>query len=160
VKEIAALFNASGISTETMLGIERVVWGKLVVNAAVNPVTAIMGVTNGQALQLPEVYKLIHSAVNEACSVAKARGIQLPWSNPADVVVEVLQKTAANRSSMLQDVMRGEETEIDAINGAIIREAEKLGVSVPINEMLRDVIKSPSNMAKFRSQVLVGGFRL
>lgn len=74
--------------------------------------------------------------------VARAKGIQLPYDDPIQKVRDVCTATAANRSSMLQDVLRGSLTEIDVINGAIVREADKLGFQSPVNRMLTGLIKA------------------
>jgi 2-dehydropantoate 2-reductase len=80
--------------------------------------------------------------VEEAVQVARAKGIALPYDDPIQKVRDVCVATAANRSSMLQDVLRGSPTEIDVINGAIVREADKLGGQAPVNKMLTGLIKA------------------
>jgi 2-dehydropantoate 2-reductase len=81
-------------------------------------------------------------AALEAAAVAAARGIRLPFDDPVGQVAEVARRTAENRSSMLQDVERGRPTEIDAINGAIALEGERLGVPTPVNRMLWNLVRS------------------
>jgi 2-dehydropantoate 2-reductase len=80
--------------------------------------------------------------VAEAVAVAKARGITLTYADPLQTVYDVAKKTGANRSSMLQDFDRGRETEIDFINGAIVREAAALGIPVPVNAALTRLVKA------------------
>jgi 2-dehydropantoate 2-reductase len=75
-------------------------------------------------------------AALECAAVAAARGIRLPFADPVEHAREVARLTAANRSSMLQDVLRGAPTECDAIYGAVVREGERLGVPVPVNAEL------------------------
>jgi hypothetical protein len=89
------------------------VWGKLVINAAINPLTALLGVPNGELLARPAARALMADLACEAAAVAAAQGIRLPYPDPVAAAEGVAQRTAANRSSMLQDVQRGAPTEID-----------------------------------------------
>lgn len=133
----ASMFLDAGFEPDrASTNIEGLIWGKLIVNSVINPLTAMMGVKNGELLQCPEAVYIIHKAVDEATAVARARGVELPWPNPFETVIQVLKNTSENRSSMLQDVLRGEETELDAINGAIVREAEKLGIDATVNKAI------------------------
>ena len=81
-------------------------------------------------------------AALEAAMVAERQGIKLPYLDPVMAVEEVAQKTASNLSSMLQDVLRGTPTEIEAINGAIVHYGEKTGVDTPVNRMLLHLMRS------------------
>jgi 2-dehydropantoate 2-reductase len=84
--------------------------------------------------------------------VALARGIELPFREVADQVKQVAERTAANRSSMLQDLLRGAPTECDAINGSVVREGRKLGVPTPVNEILWHLVRAavPQNRSGIR----------
>ncbi|MGW8250924.1 MAG: ketopantoate reductase family protein, partial [Anaerolineales bacterium] len=95
-------------------------WGKLVINAAINPLTALLQVPNGELLERPTARSLMVSLAREAAAVAAAQKLRLPYDDPITAVEETATRTAANRSSMLQDVQRGMPTEIDAICGAIV----------------------------------------
>ena len=79
--------------------------------------------------------------VEEAMLLVRARGISLTYSDPLEAVKDVARKTGANRSSMLQDFDKGRKTEIDFINGAVVREADKLGISVPVNRTVTNLIR-------------------
>jgi 2-dehydropantoate 2-reductase len=79
-------------------------------------------------------------AVKEAVAVAEAKNIQLPYPDPMRRVMEVCEATAANIASMLQDVLKERETEVDAINGAIVQEGEALGIPTPVNRTLTSLV--------------------
>ncbi len=128
------LLRESGFEVETTADLESVIWGKLIVNAAINPLTAILGVPNGILLERPHAGELMQSIAEEAAAVARALGVVLPYDDPAAEVARVAYQTAQNHSSMLQDVTRGAPTEIEAINGAIVRSAREANVDVPIIE--------------------------
>jgi 2-dehydropantoate 2-reductase len=85
------------------------------------------------------------SAAREAAAVAVARGVPLPYPDPVAAAEAIARRTATNRSSMLQDIDRGAPTEIDAINGAIVRTGEEQGVPVPINRSLWLLVKALSH---------------
>jgi len=110
-----------------------IVWSKLIVNAAINPLTALLKVTNGELLERPAARGLMHALAEEAASVASAEKVNLPFRDPAAAVEEVARRTAGNHSSMLQDIQRGAPTEIDAICGAVVRAAQRHQIPTPIN---------------------------
>ena len=115
--------------------INRTVWRKLAINCAINPLSALLGCQNGQLLSRPDSRKTLVDAAREVGAVAEAKGIDLE-TDPAELAVAVAEITAHNRSSMLQDIDRGARTEIDALNGAVVREALPFNVPVPVNESL------------------------
>jgi 2-dehydropantoate 2-reductase len=130
--ELAALLRRAGFETELSADVERLVWRKLAVNCAINPLSVVRGTTNGALLERAEDRELLAAAAREVEQVARARGLELR-EDPAALVFEVARRTGANRSSMLQDVERGAPTEIEALNGAVVGEAARLGVPVPVN---------------------------
>jgi 2-dehydropantoate 2-reductase len=132
---LAEAFRTAGIPAETSADIDRLVWGKLAVNCAINPVTALLGVPNGAVLASPRDRHLLVAAAREVAAVAAARGIPLD-SDPARTALDVASRTAGNRSSMLQDLDRGAATEIDALCGAVVAEGRRLGVDTPVNAAL------------------------
>jgi 2-dehydropantoate 2-reductase len=146
--DIKELFNKSGIETEISENIEETQWGKLIVNSAINPITALFGVKNGfltENGELNEISRLmVHSLVKEAVIVAMRKGIKLPYENAYEKTIEVAKKTFENESSMLSDFSNGNETEIDFINGKIIEEANKYGVSCEMNKKIVSMIQSKS----------------
>ncbi len=124
--------------------IESVVWGKLIINAAINPVTALLRVKNGLLLSNPPARSLMSQLAGEAAQVAKALSVELPFLDPLIAVEEVARRTAENISSMLQDVLRGATTEVDAINGAIVRMGEQKGIQVSANRAICSLVKALS----------------
>lgn len=136
------LFQDAGFQVETIADPQSLLWGKLVINAAINPLTALLRVPNGELLARSFARELMQEAATEAALVAAAKGIRLPYDDPEDAVEAVAHNTASNISSMLQDVLRGTPTEIDAISGAILRESEKVGLLAPVNRILWRLVKS------------------
>ena len=109
------------------------IWGKLVIKSAINPLTALLRIPNGELLERPSARDMMRALANETAQVAAAERIDLPFPDPVAAAEEVARKTASNRSSMLQDILRGAPTEIDAICGAIVNKAQPHGLAVPVN---------------------------
>ncbi|MBI3932262.1 MAG: ketopantoate reductase family protein [Acidobacteria bacterium] len=137
---VAALFRDAGIPTDVVADVASLVWRKLAVNCAINPLSALRGVPNGALLEDAEARRLLETAAREVGAVASAGGIVVA-DDPAFLAVAVATTTAANRSSMLQDLDRGAPTEIDALCGAVVLEGRRLGVPTPVNEALWVAIK-------------------
>ena len=127
--------TGAGFNVQVVNDAEALVWGKLVINAAINPLTALLRVPNGELLQRPAAHKMMSVLAQEAAAVATAQGVHLPFKDAVQAAEDVARKTASNHSSMFQDIRRGAPTEIDAICGAITKAGEKLGVSTPVNRV-------------------------
>jgi 2-dehydropantoate 2-reductase len=138
---LSQLLSSSGFQVESVDDPRSLLWGKLVINAAINPLTAILKITNGELLTQPDTRELLHEVTTEAEFIAYHNGVRLPYPDPIEMVEQVARNTAANYSSMLQDVLSGRPTEIDAINGAIVREADKVGIPTPVNRVLWHLVK-------------------
>jgi len=132
---LQAALTGAGFKVQVVNDADTLVWGKLVINAAINPLTALLRVPNGELLQRPAAHFLMGVLAQEAAAVATAQGIHLPFEDAVRAAEDVARKTARNHSSMFQDVRRGAPTEIDAICGAITQTGEKLGVSTPVNRV-------------------------
>jgi 2-dehydropantoate 2-reductase len=130
------MLRIANFEIETSKKMQALIWGKLVINAAINPLTALLRIKNGGLLENPHVHSIMVELASEAASVAKACGIMLPFLDPEGAVEKVARQSADNLSSMLQDVLRGAPTEVDAINGMIVRLGEKNNVSVPVNRVI------------------------
>jgi 2-dehydropantoate 2-reductase len=132
---LEAALTGAGFKVQVVNDANALIWGKLVVNAAINPLTALLRVPNGELLQRPAAHLLMQVLAQETAAVATAQGIHLPFEDAVRAAEDVARKTASNHSSMFQDVRRGAPTEIDAICGAITRTGEKLGIPTPVNRV-------------------------
>jgi 2-dehydropantoate 2-reductase len=109
------------------------IWGKLVINAAINPLTALLRVTNGELLKRPAARGLMAELAQETAAIASAEKVRLPFEDPIEAAEKVARETAGNHSSMFQDVRRGAPTEIDAICGAVAERGIRHGIPTPAN---------------------------
>ncbi len=130
---VEAALKSAKFNVEIVEDAQSLIWGKLVVNAAINPLKALLRVPNGELLERLSARELMRILAGEVAQVAEAEEVHLPFSDPVAAVEEVARKTAANHSSMLQDVLRGAPTEIDAICGAVVQAAQKHNIPTPIN---------------------------
>ena len=141
---IEAALRSAKFKVQIVDDAQSIVWGKLVINAAINPLTALLRVPNGELLNRSSARAMMEALACEVAQVAKADGIGLPFDNPVAAAEDVARKTAVNRSSMLQDVLRNAPTEIDAICGAVVKTAQKHGIDVPANWACWNLIKAIS----------------
>ena len=143
IPSIAGMFRAAGFETETAIDIDALLWRKLVVNCAINPLTALNGIPNGALLEDEGLRSQMGEAAREVVWVADALGVKLGAGfDPVAAAETVARKTQGNRSSMLQDMDRGAKTEIDAIAGAVVKEGMRLGVPTPVNARLWAAVKA------------------
>jgi len=147
---VVAALKDSGFEVDIEENIADLVWSKLIINVGINAVTAISGLENGKLLDYPEMKSLMADLVEEAVKVAEKKGVKLSYPDPVELVYEVSEKTALNRSSMLQDFDRGSLTEIDFINNAIVREGEKLGIDTPYNRQISELVKTMEQVNRER----------
>ena len=138
--EVRNLLNRGGLNVEIVGDIDGYRWLKVLVNAAIGPITAIFREENRVLLENKYANQLATSVVNEGIAVVNRQGIRLP-RNPMDELFNVVRLTAGNKSSMLQDIVSGRRTEIDYINGAIVEYGRLHEVPTPINETLIFIIK-------------------
>ena len=138
--ELAALFNNAGISTEVSENALGALWAKFILNCAYNALSAITQMTYGTLAQGPEIDGVLHDAVQECLSVAAALGVSVPgdtWGMVAQVPVTM----AAQRSSTAQDLARHKPSEIDYLNGYIVRKGRELSIPTPVNRTLYALVK-------------------
>jgi 2-dehydropantoate 2-reductase len=117
-------------------------WEKALVNIGINAIAALTRLTNGELLKVKGLKHFVGQAINEAINVAKLKNIILPNKDFVSIAYDVLTKTANNKNSMLQDILNNNPTEIDFLNGKILKDATDLGIIVPINEFLTYLVKS------------------
>ena len=129
-------FAPTTIGVEQVEDIDRELWRKAIVNAAINPLTAIHRVPNGELPAIPDAMEVAELVVNEAVEVAHARGHAFDADDLIESVVRTCESTATNVSSMRQDAEVGRQTEIDSINGAIVRLGHEAAIPTPQNEKL------------------------
>ncbi|MFQ5575486.1 MAG: ketopantoate reductase family protein [Anaerolineae bacterium] len=142
LEAVRQLFEQAGFETHLSANLDSLVWGKLVINVGINALTAILRTSNGALVEVEPARVLMSAAVAEAVAVAQAKGISLPYLNPQAQVEQVARATAANRSSMLSDVIRAAPTEIEVINGAVVKAGEQLGLPTPVNRLLAQLVRA------------------
>ena len=136
----AALVGA-GLQVELTADLPSVLWAKLSVNAGINPVAALAQVRNGGIMESAHLRQVLRLAVSEAAQVAERMGVRLPYPDMVAHAEEVCQRTASNVNSMLQDIRRQRRTEIEAINGAVVRYGEMVGVPTPTNAVVAALVR-------------------
>jgi len=142
LERVAEAFRQSGIKVAVSRSVDQLLWTKLVNNCAMSPLAALLRVRNGQLVERPEARELLRAVVREVSSVAAAKGVTLPFSEAVERVETNCRNNATNKMSMLQDVERGAPTEIDYINGAVVREGQAVGIPTPINWALTQLVKA------------------
>ena len=135
IERIAALFRSAGMEIHIETRIVGKIWSKFVVNCGVNALCAVTDLRTGEMTRIPELYRLQDNIITEALQVVVAKGVDL---TDADIRDRVKRASfySFNEPSMLQHVRAGKRTEIDALNGALVREGAKLGLALPYNEAL------------------------
>ncbi len=141
VNRIVELFRKAGFKSDPSGSVERLIWEKLIVNVGINAITGLTGIRNGVIAQSREATEVCTSAVEEAVLVARAKGFPIEMEM-VERVIGIAKATARNRSSMGQDVDKKRRTEIDSINGAIVKFAAEVGIPTPVNFTLTMLVKT------------------
>ena len=144
VEAVAATLRRAGFPADVQPDMTPVVWGKLLVNAAINPTAALAGVTNGEVAERPTLRALAQTLAEEGEQAARAAGVTLPYPSTVEAVMATARQTADNRCSMLQDLEAGRATEVEYLNGAIVRVGEAHGVATPANRAAAALIRQVS----------------
>ncbi|MFQ5977240.1 MAG: ketopantoate reductase family protein [Candidatus Heimdallarchaeota archaeon] len=139
-RRLAKVFSASGLPAIATDEINSWVWAKLLINAAINPICALVNCSNGHILENPILLELSRKLVRELLELTNALQLKLPFENLQTEVERVIQETRDNRCSMLQDIMAGRPTEIEFLNGAVSILAKIHELSAPVNDMLTKLI--------------------
>ena len=142
VRAIARAFTEAGLATTASENILGAIWDKLLVNVSTGAVSGITRLPYGPLYQLPEIEATALAAVQEAMDVARASGVQLETTEARSVWIKASAGLPADfKTSMLQSLEKGSITEIDFINGAVVRWGERCGVATPVNRTLVACIK-------------------
>lgn len=135
LEPVAQLFCAAGIPTTVTAQIKDILWQKLLINVGINGLTVLHNCPNGELLNIPEAKERLIALVEEGVRVAQAISIKTS-ENPVQDCLRTCEATATNISSMLQDFRQQKQSEIMAINGALMHEAQKAGIATPENDLL------------------------
>lgn len=141
-ERVAALWTAAGFKAEPAADIEAMIWAKLICNAAYSALCCVTGLRMGEVLADPEASALSAACAREAWTVARAKGIDPGFDDPVAQVRAFGAAIPRARPSVLLDRLAGRPSEIDFINGAVPREAEKLGLTAPTNALLAALVRT------------------
>ncbi len=145
LKLLTSVLDSSGIPSEFVKDVSPYLWAKVFYNSALNPLSALLNMTYGQLAENPFTRGLMDRVIDEAFAVAKGMKVKLFWRNSDEYKKHFYNKlippTSSHYASMLEDLKR-KRTEIDAINGAVVRYAKKLNLPVPVNETLTNLIRA------------------
>jgi 2-dehydropantoate 2-reductase len=136
---IVDAFRRAGFRTLTSRNIEGVIWSKAIVNSAINPISALARVSNNELHSSSDLKDAAVQVIREGISVAKAHGVS-PTPSPMSMLLRVLASSGRNRSSMLRDVEAGRRTEIRQLSGTIALVGRRLGVPVPLNTLMSELV--------------------
>ncbi len=142
VDTVRALLERAGFPVLTHDRPDEVIWRKAIINAAINPIGALLEIPNGGILESPDALILQEAVVKECAGIAASRGILIDASELIEATRDVCRKTATNLCSMLQDLRAGRRTEIDSINGAFARFGREAGIAAPYNESLFRLVRA------------------
>ena len=142
VNRVVRLLVEAGFRASAAYDIRPHLWGKLIANAAINPVAALLDRPNGVVLSNPYAGDVARSLAQEAATVANAMRIPLPFTDPWSYVRTIVEQTAELDNSMLYDLRAGTSTEVDFTNGAVVAAGRRAGVPTPYNETLTALVKA------------------
>lgn len=145
VEKLCDAIASGGIPCRVDSAIGSAVWSKMLYNCAVNPLAALFGVPVGALERSEHAHKMMRGLVEEVFRVATGLGYEMPWKTPAEYFVHLLSRlipvSRLHQSSMLRDILDGHQTEIDVLNGAIVRIGTSLKIETPQNEMVFQMLK-------------------
>jgi 2-dehydropantoate 2-reductase len=141
-RTVTELLTRSGLRASVVHDIRPHLWGKLVANAAVNALSALLDCDAGEIPRDPNAARLAEALAEETASVAAALKISLPFVNPWQYVTEVVALGADAKSSMAYDLESGHPSEIDHINGAVVAFGRRTGTPTPYNEAILRLVRA------------------
>jgi 2-dehydropantoate 2-reductase len=143
--EIQEVGKKSGFQVKKAKDIQLSLWQKLLTNATICPLAAILHVPNGKILDKPSIQQIFDAILEEGLTLASCVLPDEDFSVTRDYILRVIDKTKNNRCSMLQDIERGRRTEIDYLNGFIVEESRRLGLNAPVNAAITDLVRHLEN---------------
>ncbi|WP_456401127.1 ketopantoate reductase family protein [Persephonella sp.] len=145
IKYIVEQINNSGIPASFDPNVYQTLWDKILYNCALNPLGALLKSNYGDLASNPETVKIMNNIIKEIFTVCEKNNIKLNYSNSDEYIEYFYRKlippTSAHYPSMYYDLLEGKKLEIDALNGAIVQLAKRVGIKVPVNETITNLIK-------------------
>jgi 2-dehydropantoate 2-reductase len=141
LSDVSVLFERAGVPCRVSENVESDLWTKLITNAALNSISAVLHATYGEIVAIPDAREMVRQLVTECVTVARTGGVLLPPADYVEMVWRFAQSVGAVYSSTAQDLERGRRTEIDALNGFVVRRGAELGVPTPVNQALLALVK-------------------
>jgi 2-dehydropantoate 2-reductase len=141
LESMASLFERAGVPCRISENVEGELWTKMIINCAYNPVSALGRSRYYRTTGNPWTRAVMVKVIEEALAVARAAGVRLPEVNMVETVLEISETMANATSSMAQDLARGKRTEIDSLNGYLVRRGAELGIATPVNQTLHALVK-------------------
>lgn len=150
LEDFSRIFSAAGIPTRFSEDVMKYVWGKIIYNSALNPLGAILEVNYGKLAENDESRKLMDGIIEEIFAVLSAIGQETLWPDASSYLQafygQMLPPTAEHHASMFQDIQRGRKTEIDALNGAVVKLGRQYGINTPVNSFISSLLKAKESM--------------
>ena len=141
LERMASLFERAGVPCRVSGNVEGELWTKMILNCAYNAVSALGRAQYYRATGNRWTREVMVKVIEEAIAVARAAGVRLPDVNMVEAVLEISETMANATSSTAQDLARGKRTEIDSLNGYVVRRGAELGVATPVNQTLHALVK-------------------
>ena len=141
IASVATWFETTGVPCRVSQHIDVDLWTKLIVNAALNAISAVAQVPYGRVVATPESRETVGRLVNECVAVARADGVSMPDVDFVEMVLRFAEDNGHVYSSTARDLARGTRTEIDALNGFVVRRGASRGVPTPVNQSLVALVK-------------------
>ncbi len=145
VNQIAKQFQLSSIHSKVNLNVDNVIWDKVAFNTAMNTICALLEITPKTIEENKYLKKFALNVAKETCNIGKAFGIKINETNIAKNIELSCREHGEHKPSMLQDVLLKKQTEIDSLNGEVVRIGSKLNISTKLNRSLYNLVKAKEN---------------
>jgi 2-dehydropantoate 2-reductase len=140
-ERLAQAVSDGGLEATVVDPVRPEIWKKLVLNAATLPTASLPGMSAGELTAQPQMHELVSEVAREAVAVARALGYEIDEQERLDTIHGLLERAGPARGSMVQDFEGGRQTEIDVINGAVVKAGDETGTRVPLNRALVALVK-------------------